>query len=173
MPVERTEVACRCQRRRNAVRRHGGVIDPVGAIQKSDARVLHAERLEFAGGRQGRRWLYVEVNTVGRSRDAQVRDGREPRPSFDHDDARVADVQSFGACRPPEDFELPGDRVVDGSGGVSVRRTERSLGHPHQEHDIRFVTDDTGVEGAHDLEVRPGRADHRRGENRVFWRAHG
>jgi hypothetical protein len=51
---------------------HGGVVDPVRAIQKGDPWILDPERLVLVAGRKSGRALDLEVNPVARAGDSKV-----------------------------------------------------------------------------------------------------
>src|SRR6266550_7270684 len=69
--LECPEIGGRCESGPDSVVRNGAVCDPVRPFDLSDARIFHAERFVDVGGYHRRQSLYVEMNAVGRARDAK------------------------------------------------------------------------------------------------------
>jgi hypothetical protein len=65
VPLEGPEIPGGRECGGDSVLRHGGVVDPIGTLEESDARILDAERFVTGGGRQGGSSFDFEMNTVG------------------------------------------------------------------------------------------------------------
>ena len=168
VPRERPEVARRRERRRDAERRHGRVVDPVRAVQHRDARVLDAECLVGARRRDGGLALHRESNAVRGAREAQVRDGRQPRVAVHHEQPRVAGVQPRCVAPPAPELEAPRGGIVHRRADLPRREVARRLGDAQEQEDLAVVPYGGGVEDAHHPQVGARRRDHRGRQDRVL-----
>ncbi len=170
MPLERLEVPRRSETRRNPVLRDGRVVDPVGAVEKRDTRVLDPEGFICALRTECRQSIDLEVNSVGGSGDAQVRYRRQPGSALIHDEPRIAHIGTLLVHLPMLDLEPACVRIVERRRGDSRGYFAGGLGYAYQQNDFLLVTRDTRIERSNHFEVRPRRQNHCRSYNWIVRR---